>query len=250
MDESQKKRLHGIVSSLSPSLVAALLLNAASMDPTGMVAQSIEHQHQMIIDAEKARVIDFDHYSEAAWRELNQDVGGWDGADEFGRVGDVETAIEKMLHAIYRATKEHSSFGTKKSAVETMRKIFKSLMLGNDQIAHEVRTTCYGWDAMFVAVFNRMTDLEKAKLALEDDGAWAEKFREVVKLANAYRVMEKLGEPLDELDSYWHEDSEEYDEEDEEEDEGAGTAAGGMPTGGQGNYPFPAGAAPAPHVTG
>ena len=135
----------------------------------------------------------------------------------------MESTIGEMLDSILDRTDENSSYGTKKSAIETMRKILKSVLLAEDVIGREVRNSCYGWDAKFVEVIEAFDSNELERLVTEDDGQWLEKVRELVKLANDYCILGKLKDGLAMLEGEYEEDEDEDESEDDEHaDEGEG----------------------------
>ncbi|KAK7756106.1 hypothetical protein SLS62_002049 [Diatrype stigma] len=217
--------LETAIDSLPINTLKDLLLRAALHDNLvgGAVGWSIFASANALRDAEvaaeRARVIDFDRYSKNAWHVLNSKYARLSGSREYEMAGDAETEVERMLETILEQTTPHSSYGTKKSAAETMRKIFKSVCLADGVIGHEIHQGCAGWDEMLADVLlDRMDNADRGQLVSEENGAWLDKFRSLVSLADDYCMFENLHGVLEELDGLFEDDSEEEDEEEDEHD--------------------------------
>lgn len=89
---------------------------------------------------EAARVINFDHLSKSVWYTLNKEYSRLSGSNQYDRSGDAYDLVTSAIGRIAHEVKVSSSFGTKASALSTMRKIAKSIALSsNDSLGHEVR---------------------------------------------------------------------------------------------------------------
>jgi len=78
---------------------------------------------------ESTQIINFDHYSESVWHKLLQGRG-LTGSRQDDLGGDVGASIAGTTAKILERTPAHASFETKKSALETLRKMGKSIALG------------------------------------------------------------------------------------------------------------------------
>ncbi|KAK7739777.1 hypothetical protein SLS53_005747 [Cytospora paraplurivora] len=129
-------------------------------------------------------VVDFDRYSKSAWHALNNSatlgLGGRGLSEEAEEVYD---RIRGLVNTIDEKTKEDSPLRTKQSAIETLRKIAKSIILSEDIIGHEMReqleTDSHIADVI-VRVLESMTSVERlmtgnktdAKGSLSDKVEW------------------------------------------------------------------------------
>lgn len=201
-----------MLSALTPERHLQLLLAAATAHPN--VAALVARTHAQHLSREAAAVISFDHYSKSAWHELNP-PGRMSGTAEYEASFDAATDIEGMLDAIVDRTKQHSSYGTKFNAIETFRKIFKSLLLSTGIIPKEVRNSCYGWGDKLVCVLQTFDQGELEWIG--GDTEWMGKFREVAGLARSYCIEESLG--IDDALGIITGEAEGEEEEDGQEDE-------------------------------
>jgi len=78
---------------------------------------------------QSTRIINFDHNSDSVWHELLQGRG-LTGSRQYDLGGDVVASIAGTTTKILERTPAHASFETKKSALETLRKMGKSIALG------------------------------------------------------------------------------------------------------------------------
>lgn len=82
-------------------------------------------------------MVDFDHYSKSAWRALNNSaILSMGGSRQYVESGNVYGFILECIISIDEKTKADSPLGTKQSAVETLRKIAKTVILGEDTVGH------------------------------------------------------------------------------------------------------------------
>jgi len=78
---------------------------------------------------ESTKIINFDHYSKSVWHELLQGRG-LTGSRQDDLGGDVGASIAGTTAKILERTPAHASFETKKSALETLNEMDKSIALG------------------------------------------------------------------------------------------------------------------------
>lgn len=85
-------------------------------------------------------VTNFDHYSKSAWHALNdRELLALSGSRQYTMAGDVYSDICDCVNAIDEMTKDDAPLGTKQNALETLRKIAKTVILGEDTVGYEVR---------------------------------------------------------------------------------------------------------------
>jgi hypothetical protein len=88
-------------------------------------------------------VTNFDHYSKSAWHALNdRDLLSLSGSLQHKRAMDVYSDICDCVNAIADIVSKDlpaAPLGTKQNALETLRRIAKTVILGEDTLGHEVR---------------------------------------------------------------------------------------------------------------
>lgn len=217
------EELSAKIAALPPSSIQAIAKAVVLKEPSGYLARLVDQKHLQYQEQERARAaqgISFSKYIDQANYVLNEKYARLSEPKQYDALGDAQSAVEGMLIAIVKRTKDFSAYDTKKSAVETMRSIFEILLESESLIAHEVRQDCADWDRKFLQVMGRFTEEELERLITEDEGAWLERFRELVETARNYNLLEKLQESLDDLEAY-----QAGADEDEDEDEDANEAA-------------------------
>ncbi|KAK4148932.1 hypothetical protein C8A00DRAFT_38482 [Chaetomidium leptoderma] len=208
-------QLSQMLSVLKPDAQLQLLVAAATAHPD--VAAQVAAAHAQQVSREAAVVVNFDQYSKSAWYELNVKYEKKSGSAQYEASFDASRNIEDMLDAIVDKTKPHSSYATKFSAIETFRKIFKSLLLSNGVVGHEVRNNHFGWGDKFIHVLRTFDEGELEKLLNEGNGEWMGKLDEVAKEAQSYAIEDKLR--IDEARDIITGEAEESDDEEEDDEE-------------------------------
>lgn len=85
-------------------------------------------------------VTNFDHYSKSAWHALNdRELLALSGSRQYTMAGDVYGDICDCVNAIDEMTKDDAPLGTKQNAIETLREIARTVILGEDTVGYEVR---------------------------------------------------------------------------------------------------------------
>lgn len=86
-------------------------------------------------------ITNFDHYSKSAWHALNdRELLSLSGSRQYTMARDVYGDICDCVNAIDEMTKDaNAPLGTKQNAIETLRKIAKTVILGEDTVGYEVR---------------------------------------------------------------------------------------------------------------
>lgn len=159
-----------LVNSFKATTTKSLLITAAQSHPA--VAQLIQHESDRLVRLESQKVIDFDHFSKSAWKALNVTYDRMRDSDAFMMSGEASGSVEGYISRIADQCPPFASFRTKQNALETLRKIAKSICLSVGVIPREVRnggtTTTLLVEAM-KAIIAGLSVGEKEKLQ-----PWAE----------------------------------------------------------------------------
>lgn len=194
----ERAELESALAGFSREDLLGHLLVAASThsDTAAILSAAITNRRQ----AESTRVIDFDHYSKEAWYALNIRHKRLRPSQQYEVAGDVSGEIREMLDDMVKRSPAHASYGTRKSAVETMRKIFKSVCLSDGEIPRQVRQSAWNWDERMITVLECFTEEELQRL--DEEEGWADKLHEVVELGAEYcNALKRLDEALDIVES-------------------------------------------------
>lgn len=185
--------LDSMLAAMSNTSHLSLITEAATRHADIMATVKAQYESQLAREA--ARVISFDRFSKEAWHELNTKYGRIPGSKEYDIAYDVADRIGKMLQRIAHETMAHSSFGTKLSAIETIRKIYKSVLVANGTLGHYVHQNLSGWGDSLISVAETFSDDELDRLyetVIGDNALWLDKFEEVANLAKEHCVQEEL----------------------------------------------------------
>ncbi|KAI1121428.1 hypothetical protein F5Y10DRAFT_101892 [Nemania abortiva] len=179
-----------MISRLDNDTVRLILASLASVSPS--VQTAVISSYQQKVQMMQARVIDFDTYSKTAWHILN--TSGYtegSGSEQFEASFDARADIVECINDIGKETHAESSYGTKLSALETLRKIAKTILLADDTLGSEVRKefqheTCLA-DVM-ERIVGSMTPEEQRRAGANTDakGSLATKLRWVCDEAESY----------------------------------------------------------------
>ncbi|KAH8681410.1 hypothetical protein BX600DRAFT_505101 [Xylariales sp. PMI_506] len=214
LPEQDKQQIKEWIDLLPIDTVKIILGVAALQDPA--VADSIRMNVEAVRQLERTRRISFDHFSKQAWHLLNRRGGG---SREYEAGLDAATDIGAMFREILGSTSAHSSYETKFSAVETMRKMFKSTLLSSTHAASVARRNAEGWDGDFARALALFGYEEMETLVWSDDGEWLRKVEEVAALAARYGLFEGLAASLADLLRF-RDEGEDSDEESDEDEYG------------------------------
>ena len=151
------------------------------------------------------------------------------GSKQYDASFDASASVVGCINQIVKRSPKEASLGTKKSALETLRKIGKSICLsGTSTLGHEVRKTFQYDTCLTDAMYNILKTMsveerEKELMhAPEGEKNWYEKVCELVKLAKGYCVFEGLADVVEiveeKVGSKSVEDENEYGNEEEEEE--------------------------------
>lgn len=137
---------------------------------------------------------DFDHYSKSAWYQINKKHDRKSGSKQYEAGYEVASDIENMFKTMAKQTHAHSPLATKRSALETMRKILKSICLHNSEVGSVVMKNIYGQMDSMIAVAKCFNADDVRTVAAE---GLLDCIEELEKLAKGYCVFEELNDVLD-----------------------------------------------------
>ncbi len=170
-----------------------ILVLAAQQHPD--VAANLKNELARIRAAESAKTIDFDGYSKTAWKAINVTYSRMSGSKQYDFAGEAFDTVNDCIETIRKLTPTHASFGTKKSALETLRKIGKTICLSsNDVVGHEVQKN-FEWNTCLERTMLRIAEsmpVDERKKVLTTE--FNEKLVELEKLGNDHCVFEKLAD--------------------------------------------------------
>lgn len=202
-------KLPELVDSIDPKIIASLLIMAAETYPD--IASLIQREVDRIAAAEGAKILNFDYLSKSAWKTLNVTYDHLKGSHAYEMAGEAAESIGECFETIRTRCPKTASFKTKESALETLRKIGKSICLSNGVVSHEIRKDYYAGGELvpvMLDIAESLTDEEMERLR-----PWCDdKLVELRGIADGYCIFEDLGQVIE----LWG-----GDEEGEDEDEGS-----------------------------
>lgn len=214
IDPAQAARLPELLATLDQSTIKKILLEAATHYPR--VAKLIEKHSDRVVQAEKAKVINFDYHSKSVWKTINVQYSRLSGSQQFDASGDAYHSVKGTIKDIKGKCPAHAGFETKVNALEALRKIGKVIALsGGDVIAKEIHKSFYGetdLEKTMLGIVQSMTPEERETTSNEPhkDTTWIEKLMELKDLADEAYMFEGLYEVINTLAP------QEHDEDDDE----------------------------------
>lgn len=191
-----------IIDTFDEQTLRAVLLAAALSVPD--TAALILKTRDDILREESAKVIDFDFQSKVAWHALNNPRDKRNGSRGYDAGIDAAISVSQTIAQIREQTPGHASFGTKKSALVTLRKIGKSIALGGgyDEFGSQViKTLSNEGDPLEKAMLEIVDAMkEEEKASMRDDKEWVEKVKELVQLGKDVDMFETLEKMLEDLE--------------------------------------------------
>ncbi|MCJ1235367.1 hypothetical protein MMC14_003335 [Varicellaria rhodocarpa] len=194
--------------------IHAILDAAAKQDP--VIANLIKAEHKRLIAAEQQKTLDFDYLSKSAWKSINVDYCDMSSSKQYRMSGNAFREVRDCIETIATGCPPHASFGTKRSALETLRKIGKSICLSGDGnvVGDAVRST-FQWmtqleDTMYKIAIS-MTVSERDTLMKTQ---FKSKLYELEKLGKSDCLYENLSKVIDLMEGRAVEDVDAGDAED------------------------------------
>ena len=190
-----------IIDTFDEQTLRAVLLAAAQNVPDA--AALVVNRRDDILREESTKVIDFDFQSKVAWHALNDPDDSRNGSRGYDAGIDAAISVSETIAKIREQTPAHASFGTKKSALVTLRKIGKSIALGGrwDEFSSQVIKTLYTegepLDKAMLGIVDAMKKEEKANM--RGNKEWIEKVKELMELGKDIDMFETLEKMLERL---------------------------------------------------
>lgn len=194
-DPAHPVKLSKLIGTLDEKTVRNILLVAAQESPR--VSSLIELESSKLIN--DAKTLDFGQHSKSVWRTLN--VGytkGIKDSRQFEMSGDAYQEVVTKIEDIRDRCPVHASYVTKYSALETLRKIGKIIIMSGDStLGSEVRKS-FSSDSIIEktmqGIVKGMTTEERQDMVREPQGEmiWIDKLKDLEDLAAEYCVFEGL----------------------------------------------------------
>ncbi|KAI8625027.1 hypothetical protein F5Y19DRAFT_280159 [Xylariaceae sp. FL1651] len=181
-----------LISQLDDQTVRHMLASLAVTSPYAQAAITSAYEKKMRVFRES--VIDFDSYSKDAWHVLNTSAyTRGRGSRQFEAAADAFSEVSACVEAIGQQTHPMSSYETKLSAVTTLRKIAKTVLLAGDTLGREIRVMFQDDDCLadtMLAIVQSMTSEEqrRAGATADEKGSLADKVRWVCDKAESYCI--------------------------------------------------------------
>ncbi|KAL9115577.1 MAG: hypothetical protein Q9187_007268 [Circinaria calcarea] len=217
------EKIEKLIQGFDEKTVRQLLLSAALDFPS--LTTELEAKQATIVQAQSAKVINFNRYSEDVLNELASG-DGLKGSKQFELSGKVCRAITETIGEIRAQCPRYSSFETKRSALETLRKIGGSICCGDgDTLGSEV-IKWFQYDSCLedtmLEIVKGMTEEEKERMRTSSE-SFVDELSDLIEHGRSRYLFENLGVVLKTLGgegaTYDNGDTESEEEEEEDEDE-------------------------------
>ena len=156
---------------LSSTEIRQLLRLAIHKHPS--FAAEVQQEYTLKAQAERSKSVNFVHYSNNAWHTLNTKFNRLDGDRQTEMAESAAEDLAADIGAVVSQVRKESSLQTKKSALETLRKIGRSICLAPGIVGQKVKEGL-GYDARFVDavmdVVGRCSAEEKRSVWLDGSG--------------------------------------------------------------------------------
>lgn len=109
-------------------------------------------------------MINFDGHSKSAGHAINTQYSRLSGSKQYDKSWEVTEEVVQCIQRIAEQVKPVSSYGTKLSALETLRKIARTILLSGDTLGHEVRKqfqSKYALSEATTTILDSMTGYER-----------------------------------------------------------------------------------------
>ena len=223
IDRAQASRIAKSIATLKPDIVANLLLEAAIGNPD--VATLVKSHAASVKQSERTIDVDFSHHSKSVWKTINVTYSRLSGSKQFDASGDALHSVVKVIKEIRKQCPAHVSLNTKFSALETLRKIGKTIALSaGDVVAHEVQKD-FQRDSILedtmMGIIQSMTPEERESTSSEphEDVTWIEKLAELKEIADERCLFEDMAGVIEMLSPGFYENHEIIDLEEDESDD-------------------------------
>lgn len=180
--------LRTALESIPKSLLIDNLLRLNNSNPS--IATWARSYHHVLAQKEQKRVVKFEHHADLLWKEINIRYEKLGESKQFELAEGVMGKVVQSVRAIGNEVQIISSWETKKSAMETLRKITMVILDSSGVIADEIRKD-FRYDSSvndaFFKVVRTMDIEERERMCKVDDGSgpFSERLVDTVRICNA-----------------------------------------------------------------
>lgn len=180
--------LRTALESIPKSLLIDNLLRLNVSNPS--IATWARSYHHFLAQKEQRKVVKFEHYADSLWKEINIRHDKLGGSKQYEMAGDVMGKVVDSVRTIGDEVQTISSWETKKSAMETLRKLTMVILDSSGVIADEIRKD-FRYDSSvndaFLKVARTMSTEERARMCKVDDGGgpFSDRLVDTVRICNA-----------------------------------------------------------------
>ena len=187
-----------IIEKLPLDTVRRLLLTAVTKHSD--IATEVVVARDRLNIIERTKVRDFDDYSKMAWRAINVTYKGLSGSRQYQFAGESCTTVVDCIESIQNKCPLDASLGTKENALITLRKIGKTVCLGDGVIGREVQKhfqydTCL--EDTMLRIAEGMMPEERDDFM---DTEWSDKLGELIDLSKDHIIFEGLSRLISVMD--------------------------------------------------
>jgi hypothetical protein len=192
------------------------LLQLNTINPS--IATWARSYHHFLAQREQRKIVKFDRHSDELWKEITIRHDRLGGSKEYEKAEKVLRDLKDSLETISTEVHTTSSWETKKSAMETLRKITKVILDSQGVIADEIRKV-FQYDCSinnaFLKVVRSMSAEERAKMCDVDDGTgpFSDRLVDIVRSCNNFEICKDLDDVVDLLLESIEDDAEYDDDE-------------------------------------
>ncbi|TVY36766.1 hypothetical protein LSUB1_G004128 [Lachnellula subtilissima] len=214
------KALWDQICKLSPQTTQNVLYEICMQNPAASAFVQSADTARLAEESNKPSV-NFDSYSKSCWHTLNTDYKRLSGSKQYEAMGDIYSVLSNSREAIMKKAGPDTKWGTRRNALEVLRKICKSIVLCNEQqIRHEILKDGYvlmGFTDSMLELAMSMSQEERDEY--KQEGLY-EKLVELQSDCNDWETdMGGLGEIYELFDGIDDGEGDEEGDEDEDEDE-------------------------------
>ena len=189
--KSSREEIEKLVEIFDGKTIRELLISAALEVPA--IQTKLQLRCTDIILMQNAKVINFDHYNQEVLDELASGAG-LKGSKQYELSGKVYRAIADIIATIRNQCPSHSSFETKKSALETLRTIGENICYENDDTLGSEVIKSFQYDSCLddamLEIVSGMTEHEKERMRTSSE-SFVVKMRDLIKESRIYCVFDK-----------------------------------------------------------
>ncbi|KAK8209266.1 hypothetical protein IWZ01DRAFT_542094 [Phyllosticta capitalensis] len=193
-------QLDEALTNLNPELFEGILRQFAPQFPA--LRDCILRKYADEQDIIEGRVQEFDWQSKEVWSQLNKTHKKKSSSRQFDLADDVDESIDNIICSISKKASKYPSYGTRKNAIMTLRKIGKSIALSVGVIPREVRksydSSPNNFDDAFLYLAKSFKSWERASILKEEEniGSFEDKLVELIEDSRGYCIFPGLERSL------------------------------------------------------